>query len=114
MKTKKPKQILKRSKGSKPFNFKKALKGRPFTWNEQPEEVLESGREFDIIRLVGESRSDSYPEGCYVAQLQSLDEGTEDSFIVAPIEVFELNCRMLTKLELALESGMIPTSTTIN
>lgn len=114
MKTKKSKQILKRSKGDKPFNFKKALKGRPFTWNEQPAEVLDSGRDFDIIRLVGESRSENYPEGCYVAQIQSLDDESEDSFIVAPIEVFELNCRMLTKLELALESGIIPTSSVIN
>ena len=103
-----------KSKDFKPFKLKKALKGQPFTWIEQPAEVIDAGRTFDVAYLIGESRSTSYPDGCYVVQLQSLDDESEDTFIVAPIEVFEQYCRMLTKLEILTETGIIPTSTTIN
>ena len=108
------KSIKKNPKVFKPFKLKKALKGQPFTWIEQPAVVIEAGRTFEVAYLVGECRSASYPEGHYVAQLQSLGDEYEDTFIVKPIEDFEQYCRMLTKLELLTETGIIPTSTTIN
>lgn len=83
----------------KPFNIKKALKGKPFTWAEQlmdPHRDIANG-EFDVLYVLNESRTQTLRPETYIIQSDLFDEPNIDDIFAMHLDEMEQKFVMLPK-----------------
>lgn len=83
----------------KPFNLKKAKKGKPFTWIEHMIDgrLNDTSQHYDILYLLGESKTNTYGEGMQVVQAQAWPDEEDDECLYMTIKELETYCCMLPK-----------------
>lgn len=93
----------------KPFDLKKAKKGKPFTWIEHMLDgrLADESEPYDVLYLVGKSRTDTYGKDTWIIQAKALPGDEDDDCFHISTKDLEKYCCMLPKQLLELDNPEI-------